>query len=80
MTPSEKVRKAIRLLEIRTPIGIRKAGCVRDLYRLLVKGIEPPRWTYARTRWPRPASVRKIPPPPVIVSSDYIKRRFGIKV
>lgn len=78
MTASEKVSKAIRLLEIRTPIGISKAGCVRDLYLLLVKGIEPARWTYAQIRGRKPVRVLKVKPP-IVVSSAYLKKRFGLK-
>lgn len=78
MKPSERISKAILLLEIRLPITISKKGATRDIYLLLLKGIEPSGWAYVR-RYGKKPRIKKVKRP-VIVTSKLIEKRFGIKV
>ena len=87
MTLKDRVELAIALIEVRLPVASAKAGAVRDVYLLLKDGKMPERTDYADRRHTKPPRHKQNKPhrarpqsEPIMVTSAYIQKRFGIKV
>lgn len=80
MTDAEKLAAIKSMMETNLVVSLRKPGTMRQVYLLITDGAEPPVRVPKERPVTRQREARVVKKPKMIVTANYLKRRFGIVV